>query len=324
MAIELRLLRHALAVARHGNFARAAEELHLTQPSLSRSVASLEQALGVMLFDRSHKGVTPTAFGRLLMERAPSVLAGESELRREIQLLAGLDTGTLDIASGPYPGESTVAEAVARVNVAYPRLKIALEVCGPEQVYERVLEGRVDVGVASTFGIGRDPRVNVEPMTPRRIYLAARPEHPLAGVRNLTMQRVLDYPLATTLLHGPHAVTASGGAAATGRKGFRPPIMVDSIAVARAIARQSDAIVPATYPLLSTDLEAGHLVILDIHLRTFRSSHGILTLVDRSLSPGARQFIEMLRAAEAEAAKAEAALAPAAARASPRSRSRRA
>jgi DNA-binding transcriptional LysR family regulator len=309
MHIELRLLRHALAVGRHGNFARAAEELHLTQPSLSRSVASLEQALGVSLFDRSHKGVTPTAFGRILMERAESVLDREADLRREIQLLAGLDTGTLEVAAGPYPGESTAAEAIARVTVAYPRLKIVLEVSSPEQVHQHVLEGKVDVGVASTFAIEQDARVTVEPMPPRRIYMAARPSHPLAGVPQLTMDRVLEYPLVTTLLYGTHAATASGGSAAQGRKGFRPPIMVDSVAVARAIARQSDAIVPATYRLLAPDLEAGHLVILDIHLRTFRSSHGIITLNDRSLSPAARLFVETLRVVEAEATRDEPAVA---------------
>lgn len=53
MIIELRLIRHALALGKHGNFARAAEALHLTQPSLSRSIAALEQALDVPLFDRA-------------------------------------------------------------------------------------------------------------------------------------------------------------------------------------------------------------------------------------------------------------------------------
>ncbi|MBK9703489.1 MAG: LysR family transcriptional regulator [Betaproteobacteria bacterium] len=70
MFIELRLLRHAIALGKHRNFARAAEALNLTQPTLSRSIATLEEALGVVLFDRSHKGVTPTPFGRVLPSRS--------------------------------------------------------------------------------------------------------------------------------------------------------------------------------------------------------------------------------------------------------------
>lgn len=77
MTIELRLLRHALALARHGNFARAAGALNLTQPSMSRSIAALESLLGVPLFDRTNKGITPTAFGRILLE------CGEAVLQRE-------------------------------------------------------------------------------------------------------------------------------------------------------------------------------------------------------------------------------------------------
>ena len=100
---ELRLLRHALALARYRNFARAAEALHLTQPSLSRSIAVLEKDLGVRLFDRSKSGVRPTAYGELLLQRGAALVGGEDELRREIQLLAGLETGTLCIGAGPYP-----------------------------------------------------------------------------------------------------------------------------------------------------------------------------------------------------------------------------
>ena len=92
--IEFRVLQHALALERHQNFARAAAALNLSQPSLSRSIAGLEQLLGVPLFDRGPKQVVPTVFGRILLERGAELLRGEGELRREIQLLAGLELGT--------------------------------------------------------------------------------------------------------------------------------------------------------------------------------------------------------------------------------------
>ena len=86
MVIELRLIRHALALGQHRNFARAAEALNLSQPSLSRSIAALEQAFGVPLFDRSHKGVVPTAFGRVLLERQQTLRA-LGELTRQNDFL---------------------------------------------------------------------------------------------------------------------------------------------------------------------------------------------------------------------------------------------
>ncbi|MBK6454158.1 MAG: LysR family transcriptional regulator, partial [Proteobacteria bacterium] len=93
--IDLRLMRHAIALARYRNFARAARALHVTQPTMSRSIAALERTLGVRLFDRNSRGVQPTEFGRLLLERGRRLLADEADLRREMLLVAGLEAGHL-------------------------------------------------------------------------------------------------------------------------------------------------------------------------------------------------------------------------------------
>jgi DNA-binding transcriptional LysR family regulator len=141
---ELRLIRQAIELGRHGNFARAAEALGLSQPSVTRGIAALERSLGVPLFDRTRKGVIPTAFGRVLLERGEAVLRSEANLRREIELLAGLEEGSLAIGAGPYPAEISVATAVARVASAHPRLRIGTT--PSDRVVGRA--GAVDVGLA--------------------------------------------------------------------------------------------------------------------------------------------------------------------------------
>ena len=110
---DLRLIRLAIALGRHGNFARAAEEMSISQPSLTRGIAALESSLGVALFDRTRKGAIPTAFGRVLLDRGESMLRSDADLRREIKLLAGLEVGSLAIGAGPFAGEISVAKAVA-------------------------------------------------------------------------------------------------------------------------------------------------------------------------------------------------------------------
>ncbi len=80
--LDLKLLHQALILARHRNFARAAEALHLTQPALSRSIAGLEAALGEKLFDRTRQGVEPTSFGRMLLARAGARAAAGGRFRR--------------------------------------------------------------------------------------------------------------------------------------------------------------------------------------------------------------------------------------------------
>jgi DNA-binding transcriptional LysR family regulator len=311
--IELRLIRHAQALGQHGNFARAAEALHLTQPSLSRSIATLEAALGVPLFDRSPKGVTPTAFGRVLLERGDIVLKRAVDLRREIELLAGLDTGSLAVGAGPYMAESSVATAVARMAMAHPRLRIKCISADPTEVVREVLAERLDVGVSAAPGLAQDARLVVEELPAQRAYLACRPGHPLTREPALTLKRVFEFPLVTTVLRGAHAALASSAGQATaaqapGAEDYVPPILVNTVALARMIARESDAVVPMTAATLADDLAAGRLVVLAVDAPAMRTNGGIFYLRDRTLAPAARRFIDVLRAVEAEAQAVEATL----------------
>jgi len=174
MAIELRLLRHALAVGQHGNFARAAEALHLTQPSLSRSIAALEDLLGVPLFDRTPKGVTPTVFGRVLLERGDIVMRREADLRREIALLAGLEMGSLVVSAAPYMNETLIARAIGRIAATHPKLRIDCRSLHPGEVVRQVLAEEADVGVANMYGLSREARIAVVSLPMCNMYLQDR------------------------------------------------------------------------------------------------------------------------------------------------------
>jgi DNA-binding transcriptional LysR family regulator len=310
MAIELRLIRHAIAVGQHGNFARAAEALHLTQPSLSRSIAALEALLGVPLFDRTPKGVTPTPFGRVLLERGETVLRREAELRREIALLAGLETGSLVVSAAPYMNEALIARAIGRIAAAHPKLRIDCRTVHPTEVLRQVLAEEADLGVANVFGLDREARIAVEPLPSRRVYLACRPGHPLTRITAPTLAQALQFPLVTTRLRGEQAALAAsrgqGGYGSERVEDYVPPVLVNSVALARVIAQESDLLVPGTAAMLADDLANGRLVRLTCTAPAMRTNDGMLYLRDRSLSPAARAFIAMLRQVEAEVQAAHA------------------
>jgi DNA-binding transcriptional LysR family regulator len=307
MINELRLIRLAIALGQHGSFARAAEALDLSQPSVSRGIAELERSLGVRLFDRSHKQVLPTAFGRVLLERGPAVLNGAADLRSEVRLLAGLEKGTLSIGAGPFPGETTVPRALAELVRAHPGLQVQLTLMDPQQVALEVLAGRLEVGVADVRGLEREAGLVVEPLPPLRTWLACRAGHPLARAgTDLTLNQALEYPLATTLLRGDATALAPRGRAAlsAGRYGearAAPQITLNSLAAARLIAQQSDTLCIVTDDCLADDADAGRLVRLPIDLPLLRTRYGVLTLAGRSLAPAASAFIERLRAVVAQA-----------------------
>src|SRR5204863_10011371 len=94
---DLRRLRSFLAVARERSFTRAAEQLHIAQPALSRQIRQLEQELGVRLLDRTTQYVEPTEAGHLLMERGAALCEEADRLRRDLRGFAGGQRGTLTI-----------------------------------------------------------------------------------------------------------------------------------------------------------------------------------------------------------------------------------
>jgi DNA-binding transcriptional LysR family regulator len=307
----LQLYRQALVLARHGNYARAADALGIAQPNLTRAIAALERSLGVRLFDRGRSGAVPTAFGRVFVERAEALLRADVELRRELQLLADLATGTLRIACGPYAAEVAVGDAVARLVSAHPALRVECMVMAPERVLAEVLAGHADVGVAAESLLEDQPALRVERFAPLRIHLACRAGHPLTREPSLTLARALQYPLVTARLHGSDALQVMPGfVPESAPRGLLPvlvpPIIVNSVAMARLIAQGSDALFPGFAVQLAGDVSAGRLVPLDVDDALLRNAHAAFHRRDRPLAPAALAFMEHLRAVERQLQQAEA------------------
>lgn len=310
MTIELRLIRYVLALGELGNFARAAEALKIAQPSLSRGIASLEAQLGVSLFDRGPKGVAPTAFGRVLLDGGDGVLQREAHLRREIDMLAGLEQGSLTVGAGPFMAESSAARAIARLSMAHPRLRIRCVSADPADVLREVLAERFDLGVAAATGLQQDERLVVEMLPRQRIYFACRPGHPLTQEASPSLARALAFPLVTMALRAEHAMLAATRDGTTAPQGldaghFVPQIQVNTMTAARLIARESDALVPGSAALLAEDVAAGSLVRLDVDAPAMRTDPGVFYLRGRTLAPAARAFIDIWRGIEAESATAD-------------------
>jgi DNA-binding transcriptional LysR family regulator len=307
MAVDLKHIRHALVLARHRNFARAAEALHLTQPSLSRSIATLERDLGVPLFDRGKKGIEPTAYGRLLLARGEALLGGAADLRRELRLMAGLEAGRVAIAAGPYPTEISVGRAVTRLLRAHPRLKVEVVSPAVEEIVKGVLSGRFDLGILGTYVCPDVAALSVTPLGSHRLRMACRPGHPLTALRGFTVEDLLRFPLVGPVMGAPvvKLVRDHDAAGDTDVEENRvyPAVHVSSHLLARQIAADSDAVCFGTAEMLAADVAAGRLVSPDFWIPEMRVEYALLRPSDRSLSPAAQAFVEALEAVEAELAQ---------------------
>ena len=111
-------LRHFEAVARHHSFIRAAEDLHITQPALSRSVQVLEREIGGSLLNRRGHKVAFTGFGRFVLERVQFLVSSHNQLSHEIEQFGSEDSDNLHVGFGPLSAQSLAAASVARFRMS--------------------------------------------------------------------------------------------------------------------------------------------------------------------------------------------------------------
>lgn len=291
MAFQLKQLRHAVALADAGTYSAAAKNLHISQPALSRSIQALEQRTGVRLFDRTSSGVKPTAVGELVVQRGRVLLAGASDLEREISLTLGLGLGSLKIATGQYPAEISVGPACTRLVARHPGLELDVRLGDWQFVTRRVIDGRIDVGVAELTVARDDERLVTEALPQHRGHLVVRAGHPLAGKARIRLGDLLDYPLVTSSL--PRRFQR-----------LKTTVRVDSVSLMQSIIRGSDAVGMATTRDVAADSGPDRLVALDIDLPWLHTDYGFIRLRERTPSPAELAFMDIVREVEAELADA--------------------
>lgn len=147
--MDLRQLTYFLGIIEHGGFGRAAEHLHVAQPSLSQAVAALERDLGVRLFHRLSRGIELTEAGRALVAPARRVLRDVDAARSTVDSVRGGLTGRIDLALMPSQGVEPFASMALRLAQTHPGLRISADPAYTrDEVLDLVRSGRCEVGLA--------------------------------------------------------------------------------------------------------------------------------------------------------------------------------
>lgn len=145
--MELRILRYFLMVAKEQSFTRAAEQLHITQPTLSRQLAALEEELGIELFIRKGKNIMLTDEGMLLKRRALEILNLEERTLEELKRTEEVIEGTVTVGCGEFAAVETLAKICKKYKEKYPLVQIAIHTATADTIYEMMNKGLVDVAL---------------------------------------------------------------------------------------------------------------------------------------------------------------------------------
>lgn len=181
--MDLRQLRHFLAVAEELNFSRAAERLRMTQPPLSQSILALEEELGVRLFTRTKRSVSLTPVGADWLPHARRLLADAAELPGVARRLTQGELGTLRIGFVSTADYSVLPDLVSRYKARFPDVAVSLREMTSDLQVEALFDGAIDVGL-----IIPPPGPSLHPMLVYRRLISeplvvAVPEHWLASGR---------------------------------------------------------------------------------------------------------------------------------------------
>ncbi len=146
ISTELRVLNYFLMAAREENITRAAELLHVTQPTLSRQIAQLEEELGVKLFQRSNHHIILTDDGMLLKRRAQELVSLAEKTKRDFSH-RGEISGVVSIGSGELKSMQFLSEAIASFREKYPGVTFEIYSGDSDDIKERIDRGLLDIGL---------------------------------------------------------------------------------------------------------------------------------------------------------------------------------
>jgi DNA-binding transcriptional LysR family regulator len=190
--MDTQLLQAFAAVADHGSFSIAAEQLHLTQPAVSKRVALLESQLGCNLFDRIGRQTTLTEAGRALLPHAQLVLQEIRAARRHIQDLRGGVTGLLSMGISHHMGLHRLPAVLKRFSQQYPEVRLDIDFLDSEEAYERVLLGEVEIGVI-TLAPEEKPSLQQTAIWKDELVVTVARNHPLAGQSRVSARALSQY-----------------------------------------------------------------------------------------------------------------------------------
>jgi len=309
MPLELRQLRHVLALAQHGSFGRAAAALHMTQPALSRSLKLIESEIGSVLFDRSATGVTPTDQGRLLVRRARELVDAADELDREVSRQRVGGTDQLNIGAGPYAGETVVPAALARFLSCNELVRVRVLQANWDEFPRRLRARELDFFVAEFSTLVGEHDLDVQPMGRHQGYFVARKGHPLARKAPVAAEEILAFPFVALSRYPPRALQPMLAARkpVSARQPGRPfpAIECTSLAAAKRVIGGSDGIAGLTLPMIAEDIERGSLVVLGTAPWVF-IHYAVVSLKDHPPGTAGTRFVRCLEDAEAELLREEA------------------
>lgn len=188
--MDIRELQYVMELSRLRSFTKAAEALHITQPTLSKMIRNLEEELGLVLFSRIGKKIECTDAGRVVVAHAQTILDSFQSLTRELDDLTTFTKGTIRIGLPPMVGASFFPTVMSQFRAKYPGLDIHMVEEGSKKLEAEIESGRLDMAVVQMPV--NDELFDSHVLVKENLRLIVHPTHPLAQRDAVTLAELAD------------------------------------------------------------------------------------------------------------------------------------
>ena len=307
--VKYQQILHAKALLTHQSFRQAAKAEYISQPAFSRSIANLEDSLGVVLFNRQRGNITPTKYGDILEKHISLILNSTSELEREIGIHRDLLVGEINVAMAPFAAEMSGNKAFGSLISKHPQIRCRVTSSDWDDVEKLVLERKADVGFAELYEAEKNKKISTELIGHYQVVFFCRHGHPLLQNKQLGKEDLDEYPLALIKLPGRVASVFPGILYPEEHSSsMLPSIRVNDLALARQVVLESDAFSVSTPYQIRKELKENVVCILPFHEPWMALNYGFMYEKDRLLSPIAIKYMELVRVTESQVRKENSAL----------------
>ena len=293
--MDLRRLKHLVALADTRNFGRAALQCHLSQPAFSRSIQAAEQELGLQLFDRGPTEVTCTDAGTFVVERARKLVFDGRCLERDVSLYLERQIGDVALGVGPYPAATLLPKLLTELRTRFPKINTRVEVNNTKYLAEHLRAEELDFFVADIRNVPAATDFSIVKIGRLSASFYVRPGHPLLKLSSMKAAALLPYGLASVRI--PESMRAVIGRLMDLDEGVPLPLAVecDDISVLKVVAMTTDSVVACVDAGTNVEVANGQLVHLDVtDLPPIFADMGVVSLKGRSYSLLAKFAVDYL------------------------------
>jgi DNA-binding transcriptional LysR family regulator len=296
-------LRHVELIAELydcGSILKAARRLSLTQPTVTKALRDVESTLGVQLFERSNRGLEPTAYGEIFARHAKIVLAQLRHAAEELESLRAGYSGKVTVGTLLAASASILPDAIAMLKKQRPAVAISVVVGTYDILMPSLLVGDLDMVLGRLPEEGRSRALVYEEFYLEPICVVARRAHPLARKRRLTLRELANEPWLLPLPETALRRQIERAFVEAGAQLPRNVIESVSILTNRALLRKSDCIGVMPYHVALDDVEQGLLAFLPVKLKSIETPVGAILRAPGKLPPAAAALLDCLRLAGRE------------------------